>query len=197
MPITALLIACLRLLLALPGVAEARLAPVPPAQYSAEQQQASAEFEAARQQPLFGPFEPLMHSPALLTRARAMGDYIRGQSAVPPPLRELLILMTAHAWNQPYEWGVHAPIALEAGLRPQIVDAIAAGRRPPAMAADEAIAYNVARELLTTHQLSDATADAAIARFGGQGLVDMTGTLGYYTFLAMQLNVAQVPLPAE
>jgi 4-carboxymuconolactone decarboxylase len=50
-----------------------RLPTIPPEQYTPEQKQASAEFEAARKVPVFGPFEPLMYSPQVMSNARAMG----------------------------------------------------------------------------------------------------------------------------
>src|SRR5262252_10993578 len=57
-----------------------RLPTIPPVQYSEEQKKAAADFEAARKAPPFGPFVPLMHSPQVMTQARAMGDYLRYQS---------------------------------------------------------------------------------------------------------------------
>ena len=92
-----------------------RLPTIPPAQYSAEQKQAAADFEAARKVPVFGPFEPLMYSPAVMSQARAMGDYLRYKSAIGNTLSELAILLTAREWSQDYEWSVHYPIALKAG----------------------------------------------------------------------------------
>ena len=35
----------------------------------------------------------------------------------------------------------------------------------------------------------------ALERFGAQGVIDLIGTNGYYTFLAMQLNANRLPLP--
>ena len=87
--------------------AEERLPTIPPAQYSAEQKQAAADFEAARKVPVFGPFEPLMYSPAVMSQARAMGDYLRYKSAIGNTLSELAILLTAREWTQDYEWSVH------------------------------------------------------------------------------------------
>jgi len=46
-----------------PARAEDRLPTIAPAQYNDEQKQAAAEFLTARKVPVFGPFEPLMHSP--------------------------------------------------------------------------------------------------------------------------------------
>jgi 4-carboxymuconolactone decarboxylase len=174
--------------------AEDRLPTVPPAQYNDEQRQAAAEFETARQTSVFGPFEPMMISPQLMSRARAMGDYLRYQSAL-GSLGELVILMTARDWSQDYEWTTHYPIALKAGIRKDVADAIANGRRPAAMSEDEEIVYNYVSELLKTKQISDSTFERARLRFGPKGMVDMTGIVGYYSFLAMQLNAAKYPLP--
>jgi 4-carboxymuconolactone decarboxylase len=186
-------------LLVLIGVsaeAEDRLPTIPPAQYSPEQKQAAAEFEAVRKVPVFGPFEPLMYSPAVMSEARAMGDYLRYKSAIGNTLSELAILLTAREWTQDFEWSVHYPIALKAGIRQDTADAIAEGRRPAALSADEAIVYDYAMELLKNKQVSNLTFERAKTRFGAKGVVDMTGIVGYYTFLAMQLNAAQYP-PAK
>jgi 4-carboxymuconolactone decarboxylase len=138
-----------------------------------------------------------MHSPKVMSQARAMGDYLRFQSAIGNTLSELAILITAREWTQDYEWTVHYPIALKAGIRQEVADAIAVGRRPTAMSADEETVFNYASELLKNKQVSDATFERAKSRFGTKGVVDMTGIVGYYTFLAMQLNAAQYPIPAD
>jgi hypothetical protein len=77
-----------------------------PAEYTDEQKQAAAEFATARKVPVFGPFEPMMHSPQVLSHARAMGDYLRYKSATGNTLSELAILITAREWTQDYEWSV-------------------------------------------------------------------------------------------
>lgn len=177
--------------------AEERLPPMPPAQYSEEQKQAAADFEAARKVPVFGPFEPMMYSPQVMSLARAMGDYLRYKSAIGNTLSELAILITAHAWTQNYEWAVHYPIALKAGIRKEVADDIAAGRRPKAMNPDEATVFNFTSELLKNKKVSDASFEGARSRFGPKGVVDLTGIVGYYTFLAMQLNVAKYPVATD
>jgi 4-carboxymuconolactone decarboxylase len=174
-----------------------RVPTIPPAQYTEEQKQAAADFESARKTPVFGPFEPLMHSPQLMSTARAMGDYLRYKSAIGNTLSELVILMTVREWTQDYEWSFHYPIALKAGIRKAIADDIAAGRRPSAMSPDEETVFDFASELLRNKQVSDATFERARARLGMQGVVDITGIVGYYTFLAMQLNVAQYPAASD
>jgi 4-carboxymuconolactone decarboxylase len=171
--------------------AEERLPTIAPGQYSEEQNQAAADFEVARKVPVFGPFEPMMYSPQVMSQARAMGDYLRYKSSIGNTLSELAILITAHEWMQNYEWAVHYPIALKAGIRKEVADDIGVGRRPTSMSPDEETVFNFTGELLRNKQVSDATFERAKSRFGAKGVVDMTGIVGYYTFLAMQLNVAQ------
>jgi 4-carboxymuconolactone decarboxylase len=177
--------------------AEERLPAIPPAQYSEEQKEAAADFVAARKVPVFGPFEPMMYSPQVMSQARAMGDYLRYKSAIGNTLSELAILITAHEWSQNYEWALHYPIALKAGIRKEVADDIAAGRRPAAMSSDEETVFDFTSELLRNKQVSDATFERAKSRFGTKGVVDMTGIVGYYTFLAMQLNVAQYQVATD
>jgi 4-carboxymuconolactone decarboxylase len=184
-------------LAALGATAQPRLPTIPPADYTAEQKQAAAEFEASRKTPVFGPFEPLMHSPQVMTQARAMGDYLRYKSAIGTTLSELVILVTAREWTQDYEWYVHHPIALKVGIKPAIADAIADGRRPVGMSDDEETVYDFSIELHRNKRVSEATFARAEKRFGKQGVVDLTGVNAYYTLLAMQLNVAQYEMPKD
>lgn len=174
-----------------------RLPTIPPANYSSEQKQAAAEFEAARKTPPFGPFELMMHSPKAMTAARGMGDYFRFSSAVGNTLSELAILLTAREWGQSYEWSVHYPIAIKAGIAKATADSIAQGRHPKAMSADEEMIYDFVTELLKSKQVSEPVFERVKGRFGAQGAVDLTGIVGYYAFLAMQLNVAKYPAPQD
>lgn len=179
------------------AMAEQRLPTIPPGQYTDEQKNAADEFLAARKVPVFGPFEPMMHSPQLMNHARAMGDYLRYHAAIGVPLSEFAILVIAREWSQDYEWSVHYPLALKAGIKPQIAQAIAEGRRPSGMSEDQDAVYSFLTELNRNKQVSNPTFTRALARFGSKGVVDLTGLSGYYTLLAMQLNVARYPIPKD
>ncbi len=174
-----------------------RLPTIPPTQYSDEQKQAADEFEKARKRQVFGPFEPLMYSPQVMNQARSMGDYLRYHSAIGNTLSELAILVTAREWTQDYEWYVHYPIAIKAGIGKEIADQIADGRRPNGMSGDEEIVYDFSTELHRNKRVSDATFERAEKRFGKKGVVDLTGINAYYTLLAMHLNAAEYALPAD
>jgi 4-carboxymuconolactone decarboxylase len=153
-------------LLGHPALAQQRLPTIPPDQYTDEQKKVAEEFLAARKVPVFGPFEPMMHSPAVMNLARSMGDYLRYHSSIGNTLSELVILITAREWSQDYEWHVHYPIALKAGIGKSVADAIGDGRRPSGMSADEEIVYDFATELLKNKRISDATFNRADQRFG-------------------------------
>jgi 4-carboxymuconolactone decarboxylase len=138
-----------------------------------------------------------MYSPQVMSQARAMGDYLRYKSAIGTTLSELALLVTVREWTQDYECYVHHPIAIKAGIKPAMTEAIADRRCPEGMSDDEEIVYEFSSELHRTKQISDRTVARAEKRFGKQGIVDLTGINAYYTLLAMQLNMAQYELPKD
>ena len=182
--------------MAAPGAAQDRMPPIPADRLTDAQKKAIEEFKAARAVDISGPFVPLLRSPEVMSRARAMGDYLRFKSSLPPRLSEFVILLTARRWTQQYEWHAHMPLALQGGLKDEIVAAIAAGRRPAAMAADEAAIYELWDEVQRNQGASDATYANARDKIGEQGIIDVLGITGYYTTLAMVMNTARTPLPA-
>ena len=142
-----------------------------------------------------GPFNVLLRHPDLCDKVQALGAVIRFHNAIPDPLKEMAIIMTGRHWTASYEFQAHRRMAVDAGLAPAICDAIADGRRPEAMSADEAIIYDFCSELLATGQVSDGPYARAEARWGEKGVVDLTATVGYYCVASLVLNVARHPLP--
>jgi 4-carboxymuconolactone decarboxylase len=177
------------------ATAQDRMPPIPADALTDAQKRAIAEFKAARSVDISGPFVPLLRSPEVMSRARAMGDYLRYKSSLPPRLSEFVILLTARRWTQQYEWNAHQPLALQGGLRREIAAAIADGRRPDAMAEDEEAVYALWDEVQRNQSVSDATYAKAVTRVGEQGVIDVLGITGYYTMLAMVMNTTRTPLP--
>src|SRR5215813_7075146 len=174
-----------------------RMPPIPKALWSTAQQQAASEFTAMRRQEVFGPFAVMLRSPEVMLRAAAMGDYMRYRTSLPPALNELIILIVARHWSQQFEWYIHQPMALKAGLAPTIVAAVSNGRRPDTMSSDQAIVYEFSTELLRLQNVSDSTYAKAVERFGEHGVIDMVGVAGYYSFLSMMMNTARTAVPAD
>jgi 4-carboxymuconolactone decarboxylase len=172
-----------------------RMPEIPADKLSEAQKKATEKFREGRGTQIFGPFVPLLRSPELMLADKAMGDYLRFKSVLPPRIREFVILITARHWMQQYEWDVHCPIAIKAGLGQDIAKSVAEGRRPTVMSDDEDAAYEFCVELHRNGSVSDPTYAAALAKFGEQGVVDIVGLSGFYTLQAMILNVARTPLP--
>ncbi|MCC6067997.1 carboxymuconolactone decarboxylase family protein [Ferrovum sp. PN-J185] len=177
--------------------AENRLPTINSDHYSQEQQEAQKIFENARKTKIFGPFEPLLYSPQLMNEARSMGDYLRYHSAIGNTLSELTILVTSRFWTQDYEWYVHAPIALKKGISASTIEAIRQGQIPTNMNTEEQLVYQFTVELLNNKQVSNTTYSAIEKHFGKKGAVDLAGIVGYYSFLALEMNMAQYPLPKD
>jgi 4-carboxymuconolactone decarboxylase len=175
------------------GAAQERLPPLPAARWTPEQAKAMEAFTTARGTPApsGGPFHVLLRSPELMERTRALGDYLRYRTALPPRLSEFVILLTARAWSQTYEWNVHYPIAVQAGVGVDTARAIAEGRRPERLSDEEAVLYDLCTELLHHKAVSDSTYARATSAFGEQAVVDTVGIVGYYSLLGMVLNVAR------
>src|SRR5438270_14089096 len=139
---------------AAPAAAQDRMPPIPADKLTDAQKKAVDEFKAARNADVSGPFVPMLRSPEVMSRARAMGDYLRFKSALPPRLSEFVILLTARRWTQQYEWNAHATLAAQGGLSGDIIKAVADGRRPEKMAADEEALYTFCDELQRNQSVS-------------------------------------------
>lgn len=160
----------------------------PPKQLTAAQTDAVEEFKSLRGVDPFGPFVDLLVSPELMSRVSALGEYLRYRSALPPRLSELAILVTAAHWQQRFEWDIHAPLALGAGVPPSVLDALWAGHHPVNLAADQQALYELCLELHRDRRLSAVTHERTTALIGEQGTIDAIGICGYYALLAMVLN---------
>ncbi len=151
-------------LVASPLAAQDRMPPIPADKLTEAQKKAAEAFAEGRGYQIRGPFVPLIRSPEVMLRAKALSDYLRFKSVLEPRINELAIIITAREWTQQYEWQAHQPAALKAGLRREIADAIADGRRPDGMADDEEIAYDTATEILRLKRVSDATYARAVGQ---------------------------------
>lgn len=146
-----------------------------------------------RRNNLGGPFNILLRSPEMGDLAQQFGASMRFHASLPARARETAIIVVARYWGAQFEWSAHKRAALQAGVSPAIVDAIAQGKQPQGMDADTGTAYGFIAELLKTKQVSDATFDAAKNRFGEKGVVDLIGLSGWYSMVSMALNVDQYP----
>lgn len=177
--------------------AQVRILPIPPDKQTDAQKAAIAEYQADRKSDPQGPYTAMLRSPDMMNRMRNLSDYIRFKSTLPARLRELAVLTVARKWTIQYEWAGNSKAALNSGVKPEIIKAIAEGRRPAGMAEDEEIIYDLCTELQNNQSVSDVTYDRAVAKFGEQTVVETVATVGYYTMIGMILNTARIPPPGN
>ena len=123
-----------------------------------------------------------------MTRVSALGEYLRFRSALPPRLSELAILITAAHWRQQYEWDVHAPIALEAGIPQSVLDAVWKGDAPDGLDIHQQAIHDLCIALYRDRTVFRALHDRVQVALGEQATMDAIAICGYYAMLAMVLN---------
>lgn len=141
---------------------------------------------------LGGPWNVALRSPVVGHALMDLYNYYRYKSSLPTRLVEFGILVTARVWSSPYEWQVHYPLAITAGVSADALADLQAGRRPAGLKPDELALYDLATEVLGQHYVSDGTYRQAKAALGEQGVVDATTLVGTYVTLAAMLNVGEV-----
>jgi 4-carboxymuconolactone decarboxylase len=175
--------------------APSRLPPLSPDAYDQAQKDAADDFFATRKVGFSGPWHVFIRSPELLTHAQRMGEYLRYRCKLSGRISEFVILLVARDWTQDYEFGTHRKHGLKAGLTDDIVAAIAEGRRPQGLDEELDVIWDFVTEVQRTRRVSDTTYAQALARFGEQGVIDLAGIIGYYSLLALTMNVARVAPP--
>ncbi len=144
---------------------------------------------------LGGPFGVYMHSPQYGEITQQLGAFLRYNTSLEPRLSEFAILCIGRIWRAQYEWHAHAPIAEKAGVGPDAIRAIKAGRVPKRAAKDERAIFDLVQELFRKRRVSDRTYKRVHEALGDKATVELIGILGYYTGVSMILNVFNVPLP--
>jgi 4-carboxymuconolactone decarboxylase len=160
---------------------------------SARQQEISDRI-TARRGGTRGPFLVWLRSPELCEKVEALGAYCRFASALDPRIRELSLLIAARHFDAQYSWNAHAGRAAELGVSRAALAELAENAEPHFASRDEQVAYQFSIEILRDHFVRDETFAAALGEFGEQGLVDLVGSLGNFSMLAMLLNAFQVNL---
>lgn len=173
-----------------------RIADLDPDQMTPAQRSAYDAIASGPRQGVRGPLAVWLHRPELANHAQALGRYCRYETSLPPRLSELAILVLARVWGSEYEWYVHKPIALAAGVSPGVVEAIRTYAPPAFDDQAEAAVHAFLTALHRDRKVSDAVYADAVAQLGEAGVVDLVGVAGYYTLISMTINVFEVAPPA-
>jgi 4-carboxymuconolactone decarboxylase len=174
-----------------------RMAEIPLDKMTPDQRTIAEAIMSGPRGRMSGPFNAWLRSPVLADRLQKVGEYVRFNTSLDKRINEMAILMTAQAWGAQYEWYAHAPLAIKAGLDPEVVKAIGAGQKPAKMKDDEAIVWEFTTQLRRDHGVDDAVYAKALEKFGEHGIIDLVAVNGYYDVVSMTLNVARVKPPVE
>ena len=172
-----------------------RLPDIDPAALAPEQRRVYDAILSGPRGVVQGPLRVWVNSPGLADKAQALGAFCRYGTSLPQRLSELAIITTGAHWQAGFEWAVHAPIALQAGIDGAAIEAIRTGQEPRLEKPDEQAVYRFSSELLRTRRVSDAAYRFARDTLGEVALVDLVGVLGYYGLISMTINAFEVPLP--
>ncbi len=173
-----------------------RMAEIPLDKMTPAQRTVAESIMSGPRKGMSGPFNAWLRSPELADRLQKVGEYVRFNTSLDKRLNEMAIIMTAQYWGSQYEWYAHAPLAIKAGLDPEIVAALGAGNKPEKMKDDEAIVWEFTTQLRRNHGVDDAIYGKAVEKFGENGVMDLVAVNGYYDVVSMTLNVAHVSPPA-
>jgi 4-carboxymuconolactone decarboxylase len=172
-----------------------RMPAIPADKWTEAQKKAAAEITSGPRKELVGPFIPLLRSPEYMSRLQRVGEYLRYNTKLGPAISEFIILLMARQWTQQFEWYSHQALALKADIKAETIKSIAEGQRPVAMSPDQDMVYEFITEIRLHQGVSDPVYERVLSRFGEQGVIDIAGLCGYYTTLAMLMNVARTPVP--
>jgi 4-carboxymuconolactone decarboxylase len=166
------------------------------AQLDAEQRRIFNDCKAGPRGSVPPPVHVWLKSPSLADYAHRLGAHVRFATPFTPKQTEIAILMTARYWTAQFEWAAHVRLGLQAGLSQQQIDAIAARQTPSFSDPDDQLVYDFCRDYYADHRVDDATYERVVKRWGDNGIVDLAGLIGYYSFVSVTLNTFEVPTPA-
>jgi len=158
----------------------------------------AAAFDELRRlgRPPLNLYRILANQPSALRAFLGMLRYIRDDSTLPAPLRELTILATAHALGVRYEQVHHMDIARRAGVPDAKLAAFPAWQGSAAFDAAERAAMTYAHEIATTRRASDGAFEALRAHFSPAQIVELTLTVGWYHLVGCVLVPLEVDVEA-
>lgn len=140
---------------------------------------------------LQGPFTMFLHCPEMAGRVAHLGAFVRFEGGLDMRVRVLAAMTVARELDAAYVWGAQTGAARRLQVPESAITAIRE-RHSRGLPPEDAQIVDVTRALLRSHRIDDATAKALRARFGDDGFIQLTGTIGYYAMLAMTVNACEL-----
>ncbi|WP_196259163.1 carboxymuconolactone decarboxylase family protein [Pelagibacterium limicola] len=166
-----------------------RLAPPDFDNLSPDQQRVYDMIMAGPRGRVRGPLALWLHRPELAEAAQTLGSYCRYNSSLPKRLSELAIMTLLAEWKVELPWWAHQQSAAEAGLSPELLDALSSGRVPELDNQQDRLVYEVTKSLAKEHRVPEALYREALETLGKDAMVDLVGVVGYYSLIAMTADL--------
>ena len=142
-----------------------------------------------------GPFTMLLHCPPLAEHVMSLGAYVRFEGELDKRVRVLAAMTVAREFDVIYVWGAQTGQARKQGV-PETTIAAIRDKHSRGLPPQDAQIVDFTRELIRKHRVGAAAMEALQKRFGNFQLVELTGTIGYYCFLAMTANACELEAAA-
>ncbi len=157
------------------------------------QREAAAQLIAGPRKGVYGPFVPLLRNPQLMERIGKLGETLRFEGGLEPRVRELVTCAVARHVSNQFEWLMHAPLAVKAGVAAETIEALRLGARPRGLPRDEEAALDFSAELLQHDGVSEPAWHEAQTQFGEEGVVELTVLVGYFVMVSWLMNACHTP----
>jgi 4-carboxymuconolactone decarboxylase len=173
----------------------ARIAPIPKERMTAAQRHLHDRVASAGRGAAAGPWAVLLRVPEAGERLAGVVEHLMSETLVPQRLKRLAVLAVARAYRAQYEWAVHEPRARAAGLDAAVIEALRTGARPAFVNAQEALVYDLTRELVYERTLHETLHARAVESLGEAEVVELVALIGFYIGLAVILVAFDVEAP--
>ena len=140
---------------------------------------------------LHGPFSMFLHSPDVAGRIAHVGAYVRFEGSLDMRVRVLAAMVVAREFEAIYVWGAQTGQARKLGVPEATITAIRE-QHSRGLPAEDAQIVDFTRDVLRKHRVDDASFTAMQTRFGNDQLIQLTSAIGYYSMLAMTVNVCEL-----
>ena len=169
----------------------ARLTPITSKDQVAAKDHAIVDAIEGSRGALQGPFTMFLHSPEIAGRVAHLGAYVRFEGSLDMRVRVLAAMTTAREFEAIYVWGAQTGGARRLGVPEATITAIRE-KHSRGIPPEDAQIVEFTRQLLQKHRVDDAAFKAIQGRFGSDGLIQLTGAIGYYSMLAMTVNACEL-----
>ena len=138
-----------------------------------------------------GPFTMLLHCPPLAEHMVNLGAYVRFEGKLDKRIRVLAAMTVAREFDAVYVWGAQTDSARRQNVPEATITAIRE-KHTRGVPPQDAQIIDVTRDLIHKHRIDAASLKALQQRLGDEQLVELTGTIGYYSMLAMTANACEL-----